>query len=184
VIYSEDYEQHLRYLDEVFTHLRSAGLTVNPGKVVLAGQEIMFLGHHVSPSGISIDPERTRAKVDFPPPLDVKGFARFIGMMNFYHKFIPRMADIAAPLNCLRKKGVKFLLGQPQQEAFERLKQAISQQPILRMVDFSKPFVHQTDASGRVLAAVLLQDVEGGRKPRGICLSKANGPGKESVISI
>jgi hypothetical protein len=78
----------------------------------------------------------------------MKGIARFIGMVNFYHKFIPRMADIAAPLNSLRKKGLKFVWGQSQQEAFDQLKQSISQPPVLCMADFSKSFVLQTDTSG------------------------------------
>jgi hypothetical protein len=117
----------------------------------------------VSSAGIAIDPERTRAIVDFPPPRDVKGIARFISMVNFY-KFIPRMTDIAALLNSLRKKGVKFEWGQFQQEAFDQLKQSISQPPVLCMADFSKPLVLQTDASGQALTAVLLQEVEGGRK--------------------
>lgn len=111
VVYSENYEVHLQHLNEVFTRLRSAGLTVNPSKVTFAVQEITFLGHQVSPAGAAIDPERTRAIVDFPPPRDVKGIARFIGIVNFYHQFISRMADIAAPLNSLRKKGVKFVWG-------------------------------------------------------------------------
>jgi hypothetical protein len=109
VVYSENYEQLLQRLNKVFSRLSSAGLTVNPNKVMVAMQEIIFLGYPVSPAGIAFDPERTHAIVDFPPPRDVKGIARFIGMVNFYHKFIMRVADIAAPLNSLRKKGAKFV---------------------------------------------------------------------------
>jgi hypothetical protein len=65
--------------------LRSAGLTVKPEKVVFATQEISFLGHVISPSGVRIDPERTRAIRDFSPPRDAKGIDRFIGMINLYH---------------------------------------------------------------------------------------------------
>jgi hypothetical protein len=54
-------------------------------------------------------------------------------MVNFYHKYIPRLADIAAPLIALRKKGANFTWGKPQQEAFDFLKQAIAQPPVLRM---------------------------------------------------
>jgi hypothetical protein len=100
---------------------------VKPEKVVFATKEISFLGHLVSADGVRIDPERTRACRDFPRPRDVKGISRFIGMINFYHKFIPNLADVAAPLNALRKKGVKFRWDLPQQEAFETLKKLISQ---------------------------------------------------------
>jgi hypothetical protein len=141
VIYSENYELHLQHLNEVFSRLRGAGLTVNPSKVTFAVQEISFLGHCVSSAGITIDAERTRAIVEFPPLRVVRGLALFIGMVNFYHKFIPRVADIAAPLNSLRKKGAKFEWGASQQQAFEQLKQALSQTSVLCMPDFSNTFV-------------------------------------------
>jgi hypothetical protein len=108
VVYIESCEEHLEHLEIMLDRLRSAGLTVKPEKVVFATQEISFLGHVISPAGVRIDPERTRAIRDFPPPRDTKGINRFIGMVNFYHKFIPRLAEVAAPLNALRKKGVKF----------------------------------------------------------------------------
>ena len=145
--------------------LRQAGLTVNPQKVVFATQEISFLGHLVSPGCVRIDPERTRAIRDFPIPHDAKGIARFIGMVNFYHKFIPNLAEVAAPLNGLRKKGMRFVWGPEQQQAFDTLKAAISQPPVLGMANFSEKFVLQTDASGSALGAVLSQEREGFRQP-------------------
>ena len=105
---------------------------------------------------MSIDPQRTRAIREFNPPRDAKGVSRFIGMVNFYHKFIPCLADLAAPLNALRKKGARFVWG-TEQESFEQLKQAIAQPPLLRMADFSKTFIVQTDARGVALGAVLSQ---------------------------
>jgi hypothetical protein len=165
VIYSESFEDHLVHVKTVLERLRSAGLTVKPEKVVFATQELSFLGHLISPAGVRIDPERTRAIRDFPPPRDVKGIGRFLGMVNFFHKFIPRLADLAAPLNSLRKQGVEFVWGKPQQEAFEVLKQAIAQPPVLRMADFGKQFIVQTDASNVALGAVLLQEVDGIRQP-------------------
>jgi hypothetical protein len=104
IIYSENFDQHLDHISEVLSRLREGGLTVKPSKVAFAVQEISFLGHRVSPLGVSIDPDRTEAIRKFPPPKDVKGIARFIGMVNFYHKFIPNYADVASPLNVLRKK--------------------------------------------------------------------------------
>ena len=86
-------------------------------------------------------------------------------MVNFYHKFIPNLAEIAGPLNSLRKKGVQFVWGAEQQQAFDVLKQAISHPPVLSMADFSKEFILQTDASVTALGAVLLQEVDGVRQP-------------------
>ena len=87
------------------------------------------------------------------------------GWLIFYHKFIPRLADIAAPLNALRKKDVKFMWGKPQEEAFEILKQAIAQPPVLRFADFDKKFIVQTDANSVALGAVLSQEFDGITQP-------------------
>ena len=71
------------------------------------------------------------------------------------------MRSIATPLNEIRKKGAKFERGEKQQKAFEALKEAIMSLPVLRMPDFSKQFVLQTDASSVALGAVLSQEVDG-----------------------
>jgi hypothetical protein len=94
---------------------------------------------------VKIDPERTRAIREFRAPRDVKGISQFIGMVNYYHKFVPHLADVAAPLNALCKKGVKFVWGEEQKEVFEGLRRAISQPPVLGMANFSEKFILQTD---------------------------------------
>ncbi|KAJ4437576.1 hypothetical protein ANN_17721 [Periplaneta americana] len=76
-------------------------------------------------------------------------------------KFIPKFSELAAPLNRLRKKGVKFCWDQEQEVAFLALKQAIASPSVLAMADFLKNFVLLTDACGSAVAAVLLQDFEG-----------------------
>jgi hypothetical protein len=108
VIYSEDFDSHVEHIRLVLERLRQAGLTVKPEKFVLATKEISFLGHLVSADGVRIDPERTKSIRDFPVPKDVKSVSRFVGMVNFYHIFIPRLAEVATPLNALRKKEVRF----------------------------------------------------------------------------
>jgi hypothetical protein len=118
----------------------------------------------VSPSRVGNEPERTRAIREFPTPRDTKSISRFIGIVNFYHKSILRLAEVAAPLNALRKKSVMFMWGKEQQEAFEVLKQAISQPPVWRMADFSK-FILQTVASDVALGVVLSQESDGVRQP-------------------
>jgi len=109
VIYSENFESHLEHIRMVLDRLRMAGLTIKPEKVVFATQGMSFLGHLVSPARVSIDSECTRVIREFPTPCDIRGISCFISMVNFYHKFIPPPADVAAPLNTLRKKGVKFV---------------------------------------------------------------------------
>jgi len=159
VIYSESFEEHLEHIRLVLDRLRQARLTVKTEKVVFATQEIS-LGHLVSPGCVRIDPERTRPIREFPIPQDNRGLDRFIGMVNFYQKFIPRCADVAARFNALRKR-TKFVWCQEQQEAFEALKRAIPQPPVLGMAKCSEKFILQTDASGAALGAVLSQEGNG-----------------------
>lgn len=165
VVYSKSFSEHVLHLKEVFRRLREAGLTVNPEKVHLAVEKLSFLGHIVTEKGVSIDPSRTCAIRDFPPPKDCKGIARFLGMVNFFNKFIPNLAKIAAPLNQLRKKGEKFVWNECCQQAFSKLKDCISNPPVLAMPDFSQKFVIQTDASTVAVGGVLLQEFPEGRRP-------------------
>jgi transposase InsO family protein len=165
LVYSETWEEHLEHLQEVLKRLRSAGLTVNPDKVHFAKEEISFLGHLVSAKGVRIDPERTQGIADFPRPRDAKGVSRFLGMIGFYRKFIPHVAEMSVPLNILRKKGAKFTWGEEQESAFLALKEAVMSPPVLKVPDFSKPFILQTDASSKALGAVIQQEVDGVRQP-------------------
>lgn len=182
LVYSEDFESHIAHVEEVLRRLRHAGLTVNPEKVQFCHEQISFLGHLVSNKGISIDPARTQGIRDFPPPKDGKGVARFVGMVNFYRRFIPNAAELCAPLNNLRRKGVKFVWGPEQETAFRRLKEAIMSPPVLRMPDFNKQFVLQTDASSVAVAAVLSQEVDGYRQPVGFASRTLTDCEKKSSI--
>jgi hypothetical protein len=165
VIYRWTFEEHLGHITVVPDRLREAGLTMKPQNVVFATKEISFLGHLISPGGVKIDPQRTRAIREFPVPRDVKGISRFVGMVNYYHKLMTHFANVAAPLNALHMKGVNFVWGKEQEEAFEGLKIAISLPPVLGLANFSEKFILQTDASWVALGAVLSQEREGIRQP-------------------
>lgn len=163
VVYSRSANEHLQHLREVFNRLRRAGLTVNPNKVVFAGQKMKFLGHLVSGEGVTINPERVEVVKHYPRPRNVKEVARFIGMANFFRKFVNGFAEKAAPLNQLRKKDVQFSWGPTQEAAFTAIKEALQSAPVLALPDFSQEFILQTDASGHGLGAVLLQEQDGKR---------------------
>ena len=133
-------------------------------KVRFATPHLSFLGHIVSPNGVAVDGTRTQAISSFSPPTSPKAIARFMGMVNFSQRFIPNLAYIAAPLNQLTKKGVKFCWGSDQQRAIDTLKAAVANPPVLTTADFSKRFILQTDASSVAVAAVLLQQYPEGHK--------------------
>lgn len=165
VVYSKSIQEHKAHLEEVLTRLNQAGLTVNPGKMVIASHKIEFLGHVFENSKVSLNPQRTKPIDDFPPPKNVKQLAKFLGLCSFYSRFIPSFSQICIPLNNLKRKNAIWRWGTQEQEAFETLKKALVSEPVLRLPDFQKEFILHTDASGLALGAVLSQKVNGHLAP-------------------
>ena len=131
VVYSPSVEEHVGHVKEVLSRLQRAGFTLNPEKVTLGATEIKYLGHLLSPSGIKILPDRVAAIRQYPRPANLRALRRFMGMVGFYARFISGYADAAADLHGLKKKGVSFVWQPDHQTAFDRLKQALCEAPVL-----------------------------------------------------
>lgn len=157
LLFSKDYNTHLENVREVLNRLRNAGFTVKPSKISFAHQQIKFLGHLISEGQIMTDPDKTVAINRYPTPKNLKQLKTWIGMCAYYAKFIEGFAKLVAPLNYLRKKNVRFIWGVEQEEAFQKLKKALSEPPTLHIPDFEKEFVLQTDASDIGISAILSQ---------------------------
>ena len=119
---------------------------------------------------ITVDPKKVQAIADFEPPKDLKSLQRFLGMTGWYRRFVKNYASVASPLTDLLKKdpdgGYEIhIQGTVQNTAFESLKKALTIYPIVRLPDFSKPFVLVTDASGYATGAVLAQEHNGFEHP-------------------
>ncbi len=164
IVFSQTQEQHLLDLEAVFQKLHVANLTLNVKKCNFFMSQIVFLGHVVSGNGVEVDPEKVKAILDYPRPSDMKSLQRFIGMVGWYHKFIPHLADIVDTLNNLKKKGQPWGWTSACQVAFENFKQALLQSPVLAFPSSSQSFQVYTDASNVGLGAVLMQTLEGEEK--------------------
>lgn len=81
----------------------------------------------------------------------------FLGLVNFFGRFIPNYSDLTEPLNTLRSKTIPFSWGILQIEAFNRIKNILSQKPVIQPFDKDKETVFTTDASEKLVAAVLFQ---------------------------
>ena len=166
LIFSQNFDQHLKHLGQVFQNLRAANLKVHPGKCKFAAREIKYLGHIVSRDGLRVDPSKFSAVETYPVPKNVKNVHAFLGMCQFYRRYIRSFAQIALPLNKLLRKDVKFHWSEEHQKAFDTLKKALIAAPVLAFAQFDKPFILAVDSSDESIGYVLSQlDSDGKEHP-------------------
>ncbi len=157
IIASKDLNEHLQLITEVLTRFSKAGLTIKLNKCQFLKRDIKFLGHRVNGDGIHTSDDKIKAIRDFPTPNSVDDARSFVGLAGFYRQFIHGFSQIASPITSLFKKDVPFTWSEPQALAFNTLKDALCNAPVLAFPDFDKEFSLCTDASDIGIGAVLLQ---------------------------
>ena len=169
ILFSETPEEHLQRMRVVFDHLQQHGLKLKLSKCDVFKSEINYLAHHVSRKGVLPSKKNLESIAQCPPPDTYTKVKSFVGLVGHYRCFIKGFAKIAAPLYDLTsgdnkdKKSEHVDLSPEAREAFDCLKAACLQAPILAFPDFNKPFLLETDASGRGLGAVLSQEQADGQ---------------------
>ncbi|CAB3997885.1 Retrovirus-related Pol poly from transposon, partial [Paramuricea clavata] len=161
IIYSRSFDDHLDHLNDVFSRLRSANVKLKPSKCSFARSTVEYLGHVVSRDGIRPDPSKIAAVENFPVPRCVRDVRSFLGLANYYRRFIKNFASIASPLNKLTHKNVRFYWDESCAKAFHTLKSCLTSAPILAYPDFSLPFELNTDASSTGIGFALCQTQDG-----------------------
>ena len=157
LIYSKTCEEHLVHLTMIFDTLLQNQLYVNRSKCLFGQQKVDYLGHIISSNGVSIDPKKIQSMESWPTPTTIIALRGFLGLIEYYQKFIQGYGVTATPLTSLLKKdGFKWT--QEATEAFQQLKRAMVQAPVLALPNFTKKFIVEADASGNGLGAVLTQD--------------------------
>ena len=157
IIYGCTFEEHLFRLKGVFERFREAGLKLKPSKYSFCQTRVHFLGLVVSTEGISTDPSKTSTVASWPTPTCCKDVKKFLGLVNYYRRFVPGCAAIAKRLHRLTEKTAKLKWSHQCEQAFKELKQHLTSAPILTLPDFSKQFVLDTDASDVGIGGILLQ---------------------------
>ncbi|CAJ0932367.1 unnamed protein product [Ranitomeya imitator] len=158
LVFSDDWESHVKQVRMVFQVLRANSLFVKGSKCLFGVQKISFLGFIFSPSTIEMDPVKVQAIYDWTQPTSLKSLQKFLGFANFYRRFINNFSSIAKPLTDLTKKGADVVnWSSAAVEAFQELKRRFSSAPVLCQPDVSLPFQVEVDASEIGAGAVLSQ---------------------------
>ncbi len=156
LVYSHSLDDHVRHLRAVLTKLRQAKLFAKLSKCEFASTSVEYLGHIVSKDGISPEEIKVQAVRDWPTPKNKTDIQSFLGLLNFYRRFLKDFAHTAKPLTNLTGKE-PFVWSVAQEASFTELKQLVSSAPVLRMFDPRLPIVVSTDASATGVGAVLEQ---------------------------
>jgi hypothetical protein len=160
MVYSKTPEEHYEHLRSVLQILREQKLYAKSSKCSFNKPEVKFLGHIVGRDGLKVDPAKCEVVRDWPKPIDATQVRQFIGLTNYFRKFIKDYSSIAAPLMDLTRKDTDFAATWTDihDRAFEGLKTAMTTAPVLTIPDCNKPFELISDASLLGTGAVLLQN--------------------------
>jgi hypothetical protein len=163
LVYSKDDEQHEQHVRQVLQRLRDHKLYARPSKCAFFVDTIEYLGHIVGPDGVKPNPTLVKAIVEFPEPRTKKQLQSFLGLANYYRKFVKNYSKISLPLtNALQNtsdtRPVTFT--EMMKKAFDALKMAMTNEPCLQLPDPDGEYEVTTDASEdeAMVGAVLTQN--------------------------
>lgn len=157
VVFSKSYEEHITHLDKVLRAIEEAGITLSPNKCHLFYPSVLLLGHKVSRLGLSTHEEKVKAIVELAPPTKTSQLQHFLGMAVYFSAFIPHYSSMASPLFALLKKGARWKWGEVEQYAFDQIKKALEEAPVLGHPVQGSPYRLYTNASDVALGCALQQ---------------------------
>ena len=155
-------EEHLQNLNEVLSRLEKAGMRLKKEKCKYMVPEIEYLSHKINREGLQPSDSKVAAIVEAPPPKNVSELKSFLGMVNYYGKFLPNLSTTLAPLYQLLRKETPWRWGDEEQQAFDKVKEFLQSPNLLVHFDGEKPIVLACDASPYGVGAVLSHRMEDG----------------------
>ena len=155
LVFSRSKEEHIQHVREVLTRLRSQKLYAKRSKCEFFRKEVEFLGHRLGSTGLSVSQDKISAVRDWPMPRSVQEVRSFLGLAGFYRRFVQDFSKIAHPITELTKHEKRFEWADVEQKAFEELKSALCNAPVLLIPDPSKPYTLNCDACDYAVGATL-----------------------------
>nr|VZI22549.1 unnamed protein product [Spirometra erinaceieuropaei] len=163
---SSDAAEHEIHLRQLFERLDSYGVIINAAKCDFGVPSLIFLGHEVNSDGIKPVPEKVSAISTFPVSTTISQLRRFLGMVNYYHRFLPHGATILQPLNSLLTHSKKTLvMTEEAVRSFNDVKAAFADATLLAHPRSGAQLTLMTDASSTAVGASLQQTVSGVLQP-------------------
>lgn len=138
IIYSKNMEEHAEHLKQVLMVMSTYGYKARKDKCCFGVSSVPFLGHVVSGKGLSVDPRKVELVQNWPPPKDIGQVRSFVGLVQYFKRFIKDMSTLLVPLTHLTKNNTPFYWSDDCQKSFEQIKTLLSTAPVLAMPDPSK----------------------------------------------
>ena len=147
-------------MEKLLTRCEAVQLTLNLKKCEILRDRVLYLGYVVTAEGLKANPAKVEIVKNHPTPKTKKQLQSFLGMINYYRRFIKDVAKITSPLNKLLQKNVRFIWDDECEQAFRKLIEALVSDPILGFPDFEEEFTLHTDACERSIGYVLSQVID------------------------
>ncbi|UYV81024.1 K02A2.6-like [Cordylochernes scorpioides] len=157
LVYTKTWQEHIELLSKVFDKLRQYNMKLKLSKCIFGRTEVKYLGHIISHNQLKPDPGKVKSIQDFPRPDTVKKVRQFMGLANYYRKFVKDFSKISFPLVRLTRKNQPFIWNEEVEESFAKLKMALSTKPVLAIYNPDYPSKVYTDASKYGIGAILTQ---------------------------
>ena len=154
--------EHIQNLSEVLKRLQQYGVRMKRNKCHFMQESVEYLGHIVDSTGIRATPEKVAAIAQAPAPQNVAHLRSFLGLLNYYRKFLPSLARVVQPLNVLLQKDRKWVWSQDCELAMAKAKGLLTSANVLMHYDVTLPMKLATDASPYGLGAVISQVLPNG----------------------
>ena len=163
LVVTDTEEGHDELVDKVIRRLEENDLFVKLEKCKWKVREVEFLGVVIGPKGIEMQKEKVEGVLNWLAPRNVKEVQKFLGLANYYMRFIKDFARIVAPLHVLVRKEQKWKWEKEQEEVFEKLKAVFTTEPVLAISDIDKEMRVEVDASDYVTGGVSSTKCENGK---------------------
>jgi hypothetical protein len=131
IVFSTSAQKHRTHLADVFARLRLHDLKLHPGKCKFYCDHVEYLGHMIYPRGLGVVASKVEVVMSIPKPRDVSRLRAFLGLCNYYRKFVKTFSTIAKPFTMLTRLDQPWIWGDEQEAAFGQLKDRLTSAPIL-----------------------------------------------------